>query len=94
MNKKTPFAAQVQLYLVILMLGSILLISQSWTLNLYRAGLILMGITALSQIAFGNIQPSAGMARSMRQYAVYMAIIVAIFAASILITPTLVSLGR
>lgn len=94
MNSKTPFAARVQLVLVILMFTSIVMLSQSSWLPLYKAGLILMTITSLSQIAFGNILPNANFGRSMRQYAIYMAIIAVIFGLSIAITPWLVSLGR
>lgn len=94
MSKKSPFAARVQLLLVILMFGSIVLLSQTFTLSLYKVGLVVMGGTALSQIAFGNIDPNANFGRSMRQYLLYMTIIGVIFGLSILITPPLVSLGR
>lgn len=94
MSKNSSFAARVQLLLVVLMFSSIVLLSQRFTLQLYKIGLVVMGVTALSQIAFGNINSSTNFGGSMRQYLLYMTIIAAIFGLSILITPTLVSLGR
>ena len=46
------------------------------------------------QIVFGNIEPSAGLARSLRKLLVGLAIIAAVFALGAALTPTLVNLGR
>lgn len=89
-----PFASVVQALLVVLMLLSIALIGQRFDKSLYQAGLILLVVTSLSQIAFGNIAPAAGFGRSMRMYALYMAITAVLFVISIAMTPLLVSLGR
>lgn len=94
MTSKQPFAATVQFLLVLLMLLSIVLLGQSFNLQAYKFGLILMVVTSLSQIAFGNIAPEANLAKSLRYYLVYMGIIGLLFALSIAITPYLVSLGR
>ena len=94
MSKKSPFAAIVQFILVILMFISIILLGQSFNLRLYQIGLVLMIVTSLSQVAFGNISPEANFVRASRQYLLFMSIIAVIFAISILLTPTLVSLGR
>ncbi len=94
MTNRRPFAATIQFALVILMLLSILLLGQSFSLWGYKIGLILMVITSLSQIAFGNIAPEVNLAKSMRYYLLYMGIIVALFVLSIAITPYLISLGR
>ena len=94
MANKRPFASGVQLLLVILMLLSILLLGQSFNLQYYKIGLILMVVTSLSQIAFGNIAPEADFSKSMRYYLFYVGLIAALFILSIVITPYLISLGR
>ena len=94
MANKRRFASAVQLILVILMLLSILLLGQSFNLQYYKIGLILMVVTSLSQIAFGNISPEANLSKAMRYYFLYMGITAALFVVSIVITPYLISLGR
>lgn len=84
----------MQLLLVLLMLLSILLIGQRFEFAGYKIGLILLTVTAFSQIAFGNIQPSANFGQAMKMYALYMGITVALFILSIAVAPLLVSLGR
>ena len=84
----------MQLLLVFLMLLSIVLIGQKSSFAGYKAGLILLAVTTLSQIAFGNISPSARFGKSMRMYAIYMGITALIFALSIALAPILVNLGR
>ena len=93
-QRKYPFAAVVQLLLVILMLLSIIMMGQKFDFQFYKIGMILLVVTSLSQIAFGNIDPNAGFARSMRMYAIYMVITAALFGVSILLAPILVGLGR
>lgn len=92
-NRRT-FTSVMQLLLVFLMLLSIILIGQRSSFAGYKAGLILLVVTTLSQIAFGNISPSAHFGRSMRMYAIYMAITAVLFAISIAVAPMLVNLGR
>lgn len=84
----------MQLLLVLLMLLSILLIGQKSSFAGYKAGLILLVITTLSQIAFGNIPPEAHLAKALRMYAIFMGVTALIFAISIALTPALVNLGR
>lgn len=84
----------MQLLLVLLMLLSILLIGQRFEFVGYKIGLILLTITAFSQIAFGNIQPSANFGHAMKMYALYMGITALLFIISIAVAPLLVGLGR
>jgi len=94
MGGKRTFTSVMQLLLVLLMLLSILLIGQRVEFAGYKIGLILLTITAFSQIAFGNIQPSANFGQAMKMYAIYMGITAAIFILSIALAPVLVGLGR
>ena len=94
MAGRRTFTSVMQLLLVFLMLLSIVLIGQKSSFAGYKAGLILLAVTTLSQIAFGNISPSARFGKSMRMYAIYMGITALIFALSIALAPILVNLGR
>ena len=88
------FTSMMQLLLVFLMLLSIILIGQRSSFAGYKAGLILLAITTLSQIAFGNIPPTARFGRSIRLYVIFMGVTALIFAISIAVAPLLVNLGR
>ena len=94
MQSKRTFTSVMQLLLVFLMLLSIILIGQRFEFSGYKAGLILLTVATLSQIAFGNIHPSANFGRAMKMYALYMGITAALFALSIWVAPLLVELGR
>ena len=94
MTNRRNFTSVMQLLLVFLMLLSIILIGQRSSFVGYKAGLILLVITTLSQIAFGNIPPSARFGRSMRMYAIYIGITAVLFAVIMALAPMLVNLGR
>lgn len=94
MTGRRTFTSIMQLLLVLLMLLSIILIGQRFEFGGYKVGLILLTVTTLSQIAFGNIQPSANFGQAMRAYGIYMGITIALFALSIWVAPMLVELGR
>lgn len=94
MTNRHTFTSVMQLLLVFFMLLSIILIGQRSSFLGYKAGLILLVVTTLSQIAFGNIPPSARFGKSMRMYAIFMGVTALIFAISIAVAPLLVNLGR
>ena len=93
-TKKRHFAEVVQLILVITLLVSMVLIGQQFSKDLYRFGMILLVVATVSQIAFGNIPPTAGIGRSMRMYVWFVFVTAVIFAISIVAAPYLVGLGR
>ncbi len=88
------FASITQLLLIGLLLLSIVLIGQRISFGGYKAGLILLTATTISQIAFGNIPPFARFGRSMRLYAIFVVSTALLFGVSILAAPLLVNLGR
>ncbi len=45
-------------------------------------------------MVFGNVAPEAGLARSMKQLALGLVVVAAVFALGVLLTPVLVNLGR
>lgn len=91
---KKPFASVVQSALIGLLLVSFLLIVQRFSGTLFRIGFILLIATTFVQIAFGNIQPTAGVGKSLKILAVTFGIIAALFAVGIWIAPFLVKMGQ
>ncbi|MFO7632921.1 MAG: hypothetical protein R6W76_10290 [Caldilinea sp.] len=91
---RRPFAATAQLVLVVWMLTSIILIGQQASMQLYQIGLISLVFSAISQIAVGNIPPTANVRRSALLYVWFVFLVIVIFAVSIALAPWLASLGR
>lgn len=84
----------MQAILVGLMLLSFLLIAQQRSQPLYHGGLVLLVVSTLMQIAFGNIPPSASFGQSMKLLVLILAIIVGVFGLGIVLAPYLIQLGR
>ncbi len=94
MRTRQPFAFMVQTALIGLLLFSFLLITQQWSRDVYRAGmLLLIGLTLL-QIAFGNIPSTANFAQSMKFLLVAAVIIIGIVLLSVYLTPSLIDIGE
>lgn len=91
---KRPFAATLQVVLVVWMLASIVLLGQQANMQLYQIGLISLVASAISQIAVGNIPPTANFKRSALLYVWFIFLVAVIFAVSIALAPWLASLGR
>jgi hypothetical protein len=89
-----PFASRMHIALVVLMLVSFGLIAQQRVKALYQVGFVVLVASTFVQIVFGNIAPTAGFARSMRQLGLGLAIIAAVFGLGAALTPVLVNLGR
>jgi len=93
-NARRPFASRMHVALVLLMLLSFVLIAQQASETLYQVGFVILVASTFVQIVFGNIAPTAGFAKSMKQLGLGLAIIVAVFALGAVLTPALVNLGR
>jgi hypothetical protein len=91
---KQPFAAIMQGILVILLIVSFAMITQQFNETLYRIGFLLLIVSTLVQIVFGNLPPEADFKQSIRFTAVVFIIIAIVFGLGILIAPYLVNLGR
>jgi hypothetical protein len=90
---KSPFAYRLQSVFVALMMLSVVLIAQQWVSGLYKAGLVLLFISVLLNMAVSNVPPHHGLARTLKLSALFFLIVVVIFAVSIAIVPTLYQLG-
>ncbi|BCX04198.1 MAG: hypothetical protein KatS3mg053_2136 [Candidatus Roseilinea sp.] len=93
-TNKRPFAATMQLGLVILMIAGIVMIGQQFNKAVYQLGLIALVASTLVQIAFGNIPSAFAFRRSMKLFWPFMGIILIVFVVSFLATPLLYALGR
>ena len=105
--RRGTFASRTQAVLVVLMFASFLLMTQQSDtfievgeleidvgLVLYQSGLGLLIVSAILQIAFGNIPHTAGFRQSMRLLGITLLIIALVFALGIALAPMLTQLGR
>jgi hypothetical protein len=93
-RRALPFAATFQAILIVVMFASFVLILQQGSKPLYQIGLPVLVLAAFLQIAFGNIPPATGFAKSMGLLLLTWAIMAALIIISINITPNLIQLGQ
>jgi hypothetical protein len=91
---RLPFAARFQGALIVVMLVGLVLIGQQIDKQLYKFGLPLLVLAAFLQIAFGNIPPRSNLKQSLLLLALTWVIVGAVFAAGILLAPTLIDQSR
>lgn len=91
---RLPFASQLQLALLALMLIGFGLIAQTVSMATYQVGLSLLTGAALLQMVVGNIPPEAGWWRTLKLLGIGLAIVAAVFGLGILLVPYLARLGR
>lgn len=94
MRSDTPFAARLQLTIIWLLGLCLLLLAQSFSYTVYVWGFRALLVLVPLQVAIGNIKPEWGVSRSIKKILLYLAIVAAVFALSIVVTPFLVNLGR
>jgi hypothetical protein len=88
------FTQRVQRALVVLLLSAIVAIGQPWSFGLYQTAIVVIVVTGLTQVAVGNIPPSASRSRFAQLLLYFGLIIAAVFGLSIWLAPILVGLGR
>ena len=94
MRTKQSFAAKVQLVLIAMLGVSFNLLAQQANKGVYQVGLCLLVITAMLQIIFGNIPPTASFKKTMLLLVVGLVLLGSVFVIGILLAPVLVNLGR
>ena len=94
MKNDMPFAARLQLTLIWLLGICLLLLAQSFSYAVYVWGFRALLVLVPLQVAVGNIKPEWGATRSIKKILLYLAIVAAVFALSIAVTPFLINLGR
>ena len=93
-RRALPFAARFQAILIVVMFATFVLILQQGNQQLYQIGLPVLVVAAFLQIAFGNIPPTTGFVKSMGLLLMTWGIVAVLIVAAVLITPTLIQLGR
>ncbi len=93
-NRKKPFAFRFQQILIILLILSFILIGQKYSILVYKFGIILLIISTLIQIPFGNIKPDSSFKSSMVSFSKMFLVIIIIFVVGIIIAPYLINMGR
>lgn len=92
--RRLPFAARMQAILVVVMVVAFILIGQQIDKRIYQVGLPLLVLGSFTQIAFGNIPPTAGVKKSLALLALTWLIVIAFFVVAVNIAPQLITLGR
>lgn len=86
-KQRKPFALKVQTTLIVLLLLCFLLMMQTYSQGVYTFGTILLILTAIVQIVFGNINPDYGFAKTTAAFFKIFLIVVVVFAAGIFLAP-------
>jgi len=80
--------------LIVLLILSLVLIAQQASFNLYHVGFLMLVISAIIQIGFGNVPPTSDFKKSMGLLGIYLLVIAAVFGLGIILAPTLIRLAR
>ncbi len=94
MENNNRFIARTQTLIIIMMLLSFFLIIQKFSPLLYKTGLIILIISAISQMAFGNIAPTTHPGKAIKLISMAYLIVAALFGLGIVLAPFLVNIGR
>jgi len=94
MKTKAPFAAKMQTAVILSMIVSFVLIIQQINMALYKTGLVLLIVSALSQMAFGNMPSEASFKEARKIMVIAFVIVACVFGGGILLAPVLINIGR
>ena len=94
MKKKASFGARMQIIVIVSMIVSFALIIQKVNMALYQIGLLLLIVSALSQMAFGNMPPEADFKVGKKIMIIAYGIVACVFGLGILLAPVLIKIGR
>ncbi len=94
MKSKTAFGARMQGIVIVAMLVSFVFIIQKFSMTLHHIGLLLLIVSALSQMAFGNIPSEASFKESRNTIIIAFVIVAGVFGLGILLAPVLINIGR
>jgi hypothetical protein len=94
MKKKAAFGARMQIIVIASMIVSFALIIQQMNMTLYKVGLVLLIVSALSQMAFGNMPSEADFKEGRKIMIIAYTIVACVFGIGILLAPVLINIGR
>ena len=94
MKKKIAFGARMQIIVIVSMIVSFGLIIQKMNMAFYKIGLVLLIVSALSQMAFGNMPSEADFKEGKKIMMIAYTIVACVFGLGILLAPILIKIGR
>ena len=94
MKKKAAFGARMQIIVIVSMIVSFAFIIQKMNMTLYKIGLVLLIVSALSQMAFGNMPAEADFKAGKKIMLIAYTIVAGVFGLGILLAPVLIKIGR
>ena len=94
MKSKTAFGARMQAIVIISMIVSFVLIIQKMNNAMHKVGLLLLIVSALSQMAFGNMPSDATFREGKKIIIIAFVIVACVFGLGILLAPVLIKIGR
>ena len=94
MKKKAAFGARMQIIVIVSMIISFAFIIQKMNMTLYKFGLVLLIVSALSQMAFGNMPSEADFKEGKKIMMIAYTIVACVFGLGILLAPILIKIGR
>lgn len=94
MKKKIAFGARMHIIVIVSMIVSFGLIIQKMNMALYKIGLVLLIVSALSQMAFGNMPSEADFKEGKKIMMIAYTIVACVFGLGILLAPILIKIGR
>ncbi|RKX96005.1 MAG: hypothetical protein DRP84_02370 [Spirochaetes bacterium] len=87
---RKPFASIMQTVVILMLLLSMILVAQQISIKIYKFGLIMLIISVILQIGFGNIPPTANFTKSIKLLLIIFAIIISVFLLGIILAPVFV----
>ncbi len=94
MKDNKAFGARMQIGVIIAMVISFILIIQKMNDLMHQVGLFLLIVSALSQMAFGNIPSESSWKESRKTIIIAYLIVGAVFGLGIVLAPVLIKIGR
>jgi len=93
-KQKTPFATRAQNWVMVLLIISLLLVAQPFSIDIFGIAVYLLAIAVFLQIGVSNVTPTAGARKTITKTLIILAVIAVLFLFSIWVTPMLVEMGR
>lgn len=91
---KHSFVPRLEFLLIALMCLGFVLIAQTWSFGVYQIGLVTVLVATLLNIAVGNLPRQASPGRALSLTLAVLVLVVLVFAAGILLVPTLARMGQ
>lgn len=88
------FAERAETTLILAIFVGILLVAQRWSVNVFRAGLVILVVSTFLQIAVGNLPKHLAVGPSLKRIAMILTAVAAMFVLGIVLVPFLAELGR